>query len=352
MPPMRIGAGVVAGALGLLGLASCVAAPLERHEYEDAAMGTQFRIVLYAEGRGQADAAARAAFARVHELDARLSDYRAESELSRLSAVSGDGELHAVSEDLWCVLALSLEIAEDSHGAFDVTAGPVIGLWRRARRQGELPDEARLAVALLATGWRHVRIEPRSRSVELARTGMKLDFGAIAKGYALDEALDVLGEHGIVRALVDGGGDVAVRQAPPGERGWRVEIRPLGDEQARVALVLENAAVATSGDAFQALEIEGQRYSHIVDPRTGHALATRTSASVVARDGALADALATAACVLGSDAGLALCERRGAQARVTRELPGCSDGTSRVESNETPGFSALILHASGLLPPP
>ncbi|MCY3003925.1 MAG: FAD:protein FMN transferase [Planctomycetota bacterium] len=337
--------------LGLAGSLGCAAPRLERHEYEDAAMGTQFRIVLYAESREVADAAAQAAFARVHELDARLSDYREESELSRLSAASGDGELHAVSEDLWRVLSLALEVAEESEGAFDVTAGPVIGLWRRARRQGELPDEARLAKALEATGWRHVRLDPWARSVELRRPGMKLDFGGIAKGYALDAALDVLAEHAIERALVDGGGDVAVRRAPPGERGWRVEIRPLGDETASVALVLENAAVATSGDAFQALVVDGVHHSHIVDPRTGRALSTRASASVVARDGALSDALATAACVLGPERGLALCERRGAEVRVMLENSGASEGP-RVESRETPGFRALILHASGPLPPP
>lgn len=352
MPSMRDRLKFAALLLWLHAFVGCAAARLERHEYEDAAMGTRFRIVLYADGSERADAAARAAFARVHELDRRLSDYREDSELSRLSAASGDGELHPVSEDLWNVLSLGLDVAADSDGAFDVTAGPVVALWRRARRQGELPNEARIAAALGATGWRHVRLDAAERSAELARPGMKLDFGGIAKGHALDAALDVLERHGIRRALVDGGGDVAVRQAPPGERGWRVEIRPLGDETARVALVLENAAVATSGDAFQALELEGTRYSHIVDPRTGRALATRTSASVVAEDAALADALATAACVLGPDAGLALCVRRAAQVRVTRELPGDSEGTARVGSHETPGFSALILHASGLLPPP
>ncbi len=338
--------------LGLaLALVGCAAPRLERHEYEDAAMGTQFRIVLYADSREAADAAAQAAFARVHELDARLSDYREESELSRLSAAGGDGELHPVSEDLWRVLTLAQEVAQQSQGAFDATAGPVVALWRRARRQAELPDEARLAKALEATGWRHVRLEERARAVELLRPGMKLDFGGIAKGYALDAALDVLAEHEIERALVDGGGDVAVRRAPPGERGWRVEIRPLGDERASVALVLENAAVATSGDAFQALVIGGTRYSHIVDPRTGRALATRTSASVVARDGALADALATATCVLGPDEGLAACERRGAHARVTLER-GDSTAELRRETRETQGFRALILHPSGPIPPP
>lgn len=351
MPPMRNGMKLALLGLGLAGSLGCAAPPLERHEYEDAAMGTLFRIVLYAESRERADAAAQAAFEKVHELDARLSDYREESELSRLSAASGDGELHSVSEDLWRVLTLALEVAEESDGAFDVTAGPVIGLWRRARRQGELPDAARLEKALEATGWRHVRLDPRARAVELERPGMKLDFGGIAKGYALDAALDVLAEHEIERALVDGGGDVAVRRAPPGERGWRVEIRPLGDEAASVALVLENAAVATSGDAFQALVVDGVRYSHIVDPRTGRALSTRASASVVARDGALSDALATATCVLGPEAGLALCERRGAEARVTLERSTEGEGP-RCESRETPGFRALILPTSGPLSPP
>ncbi|MBM3990738.1 MAG: FAD:protein FMN transferase [Planctomycetes bacterium] len=326
-----------AAALGLLG-AAC-AAP-QRFEFSDAAMGTTFRIVLYADDAPAAERAALAAFARVRELDARLSDYRDDSEISRLSGTSGGGEFVALSSDAWRVLALAQYFAQVSDGAFDATVGPAVALWRRARRQGELPSEARIADALERTGWRHVELDASTRSARLDRALMKLDCGGIAKGYALDAALDVLAQQGIERALVDGGGDVAARKAPPGSAGWIVAVRPFGNENTAVSIVLENAALATSGDAYQSLELDGVRYSHIVDPRTARALVARTNATVLAADGASADALATALCVLGPREGLELAAREGCDARIARE------GPYGIESSATKGFEARILSAS------
>jgi len=327
------------GALALGLLAGACAAP-RRFEFEDAAMGTTFRIVLYADDAAAAERAAAAAFARVRELDARLSDYRDDSEASRLSATSGSGALVALSSDAWRVLALAQSFSQLSDGAFDATVGPAVALWRRARRQGELPSEARIADALERTGWRYIELDASTRSARLGRAGMKLDFGGIAKGYALDAALDVLAQRGIESALVDGGGDVAVRRAPPGSAGWTLAVRPFGDESAAGSIVLENGALATSGDAYQSLELDGVRHSHIVDPRTARALVSRTSATVLAADGASADALATALCVLGPQAGLELAAREGCEARIAREAP------SGIESVATKGFEARILSAS------
>lgn len=332
----------IAGWLGTLALgllAGACAAP-QRFEFEDAAMGTTFRIVLYADDAATAERAAAAAFARVRELDARLSDYRDDSEVSRLSATSGSGALVALSSDAWRVLALAQSFSQLSDGAFDATVGPAVALWRRARRQGELPSEARIADALERTGWRHVELDASTRSARLDRAEMKLDFGGIAKGYALDAALDVLAQQGIESALVDGGGDVAVRRAPPGSAGWTLAVRPFGDESAAGLIVLEHGALATSGDAFQSLELDGVRHSHIVDPRTARALVSRTSATVLAADGASADALATALCVLGPQAGLELAARAGCEARIAREV------ASGIESVATEGFEARILSAS------
>lgn len=319
-------------------LAGC-AAP-QRFEFEDAAMGTQFRIVLYARSESAAGRAAADAFASVKELDALLSDYRDDSEVARISQASGSGTPVVVSEHTWRVSALAQLYAQLSDGAFDPTVGPVVALWRRARRQGELPDDARLGEALARTGWQALELEPRSRSVSLAQSGMQLDFGGIAKGYALDVALDTLARHGIESALVDGGGDIAVRAAPPGRAGWLVTVRPFSDESASLSLELSHAAIATSGDAFQSLELEGVRHSHIVDPRTGRALVSRTSASVLASDGASADALATALCVLGPVAGLELAKRAGCEARIACETP------AGIESVATKGFEARILSPS------
>jgi thiamine biosynthesis lipoprotein len=302
----------------LLACAACAAPRLERYEYAEPHMGTTFRLAFYATSEDEANAAAAAAFARIDELDRTLSDYEEGSELSRLGARSDAAaptEPIALSRDLWRVLERAQQVAARSRGAFDVTVGPVVALWRRARRQGELPDESRIESALASTGFERLELDRESKSARLLAPHMRLDVGAIGKGYALDEALELLRARGVERALVEGGGDVAVSAPPPGRFGWRIALEAMpGAPSATIEVA--DAAVATSGDAFQALELGAERYSHIVDPRTGRALARRIGATVVARSGALADALATAVCVLGPREGPRFAETFGASVRV------------------------------------
>lgn len=306
---------------------SCAAPELQRFEYEEPHMGTRFRLVLYAADAPAAESAAGAAFARLAELDGLLSDYDPESELSRLSARSAGGappEAIPVGDDLWRVLVRAQELAERSGGAFDVTVGPYVRLWRRAARQGALPSPERLADAAAAVGHAKLALEIEGRRVRLGAADMRLDLGGIAKGYALDEMLRVLSGRGVERALVDGGGDVAVSEPPPGRAGWRLAVpAPTGSGgeagagAGPVRLELARAAVATSGDTSRYAEIDGVRYSHLVDPATGLGLVRRIGATVVAPDGATADALASAACVLGPAAGLELVAGSpGCEARV------------------------------------
>jgi FAD:protein FMN transferase len=293
----------------VLGL-SVRGAPLTRYDYAEPHMGTMFRIVLYAPNQATADQAAHAAFDRIEALNHIMSDYLPTSELRRLSEASGGGPVK-VSEDLFRVLAASQEIARRSGGAFDITVGPVVQLWRRARRQRELPDHDSLAKAREKVGYRNLILDPKARTARLLKPGMELDLGAIGKGYAADEALEVLAHFGIHRALVAGGGDIAVADPPPAKMGWLVAIEPLdpsGKAPARFVL-LRRAAISTSGDSEQHAEIGGVRYSHVVDPRTGFALTGRRSVTVVARRGILSDGLATAASVLGPEKGLKLIEK-------------------------------------------
>ena len=281
---------------------------LSRYEYVQLHMGTQFRIVLYAPDGAKAAEAADLAFARITELDNIMSDYRMESELNRLCRLSG-GPPVRVSDDLFKVLALSRKLSERTGGAFDITAGPVIRLWRRARRTLELPDEARLGKARLLTGYRFLHLDESQKSVRLEKEGMQLDLGGIAKGYAADAAMDVLKSQGIRIALVAAGGDIVVSESPPGENGWSIAIAPLstgGKSAGKQAVMLVNAAVSTSGDAQQFVEIGGVRYSHIVDPRTGIGLKGKSSVTVIAPHGTTSDSLATALSVLGSRRGLQL----------------------------------------------
>ena len=175
--------------------------------------------------------------------------------------------------------------------------------------------------------------------MRLIASGMRLDLGAIAKGYALDEALAVLENQGTPRALVSGGGDMVVGEAPPGEPGWKVAVAPLDVSEAPPSRTvwLRRASLCTSGDVFQHVEIDGVRYSHIVDPRTGIGLTDHSLVTVIAPRGITADALSTAASVLGPSAGIRLVESvSGADGFIVR--PSKETDALRFETAETQGF--------------
>jgi FAD:protein FMN transferase len=313
----KLNAVLVAAMLAILWSGFAPAAgTLSRFEESQPHMGTIARIVIYAPSAEAAAAATRSAFERIRELDNVLSDYKAESELTRLSHQSG-GQPVEIGSDLFRVLAAAQNLAVRSDGAFDVTAGPVIRLWRRARRQRALPEADRIAGALGVTGFRWLSLDAKQQTAQLAKSGMLLDVGGIAKGYAADEALQTLKRAGIERALVALGGDIAVSNPPPTKKGWTVDIASLnlpGAPKPR-PLLLRNAAVSTSGDAEQFVEIGAIRYSHIIDPRTGRALTGRRSVTVVAPHGIDSDALATAVSVMDPKKAMKLIEAtRGAAA--------------------------------------
>jgi thiamine biosynthesis lipoprotein len=266
--------------------AVCSASSLQRFEAVEPHMGTLVRIELYAPSQEKAAAAFRAAFARIAQLDDALSDYKPESELNRLPGQA--------SPDLFTVLEAAQKLAGDTSGAFDITVGPVTRLWREARREHRLPSPDALHEAAARTGFRKLHLDTAHRTVAFDQPGMQLDLGGIAKGFAADEALAVLGNLGIHSALVAMSGDLAFSDPPPGRHAWKIEA-------AGQVLELSNAAVSTSGDAEQHLELDGRRYSHIVDPATGAPLTGSVEVTVIARRGIDADALATALSVMGPE---------------------------------------------------
>ncbi len=289
----------------------------ERFEFRAAAMGTEFRIVLFATTRAHAERAAFAALDRVRALDRSLSDYDAESELSRLSRASDEAAPTPwidASPDLVRVLSHAQGVAADADGAFDVTVGPYARLWRRARRQGDAPDAAALRAVDERVGFRKLEVDDARARVRLLARGMRLDLGGIAKGDAVDQALRVLRAHGVERALVDGGGDLAVGAPPPGKRGWGIELADYGNG-ARERLVLADAAVATSGDLERFVIVAGERRSHLIDPRDGEALRERRLVTVIASSCIEADALASAFSV-AVDRDALLRVRRVSDARI------------------------------------
>jgi thiamine biosynthesis lipoprotein len=298
----------LAAAGGIAGSAS--ASGLERYSDTQPHMGVLVTIVLYAPDRNTANRGFEAAFARFEQLDGVFSDYASSSEAMQLSSAAPMERGKAVSDDLWQVLLRAQDLSRRTGGAFDVTVGPVTKLWRRARRRREMPPEDRLLEARGAVGYAHVELDDRQRTVRLTRANMRLDFGGIAKGYAADEALRVLRKMEIHAALVNASGDIAVADAPPNSKGWKIGIAPLKAEGPPSRfLYMKNAGIATSGDAFQYVEIDGRRYSHIVDPRTGLGLSTRSSVTVIAPRGMQADGVASAVSVLGPREGIALAEK-------------------------------------------
>ncbi len=277
-------------------------------------MGAPWTITVHAGSRAAGAAAIAAAFAEIERLERILSDYDPASELSRLSAAAPTPEPVAVGSDLWRVLVTAEALGEKTGGAFDIAVGPLTALWRQARRSGRLPKPDKLAAARAAVGPGTVELVPATRSVRLPKPGTRLDAGGIGMGYAADRALEVLAARGIASALIEASGDVLVSAPPPGTAGWRIAVAPLRPGGAGETVVLAHAAVTTSGDAYQAVEIDGVRYSHIVDPRSGLGLTGPTAVTVIAPDATTADGLATAASVLGHEAGPA----------VITIFPGCS----------------------------
>jgi len=337
--------GITAGAVIAAIIASTArAGEIKKFDFTQPKMGTVFHLVLYTDDQAKADAAAAAAWKRVDELNRTLSDYDPQSELSRLSQRTDDGPMSEpvkVSDDLWRVLTRSVEAAKLSDGAFDVTVGPYVRLWRRARQTRTLPDPADLQAAKAAVGYEKIKLDEKTHGVQLLAQHMRLDLGGIAKGYTAGQALAVLKKRGIDRALFGAAGDLAAGDPPPGREYWRVAIQSLeAPDQTAGYVRLANAAVSTSGDTYRFVEIGGKRYSHIVDSKTGMGLTDRIGATVIAPDPVTSDWMATALCAMGPEKGLALADRTPATAGRIVTI----DGAAKAKVFESSRWKDFVIH--------
>ena len=314
---------------------TCRAEP-QLYTWKEPHMGTEFTIRVWAEeGRvGDLTLLTRKAFARVAELNRALSDYLPESALNEFAKAPA-GQAIPVSEDLFTLFVKSGELTEKTGGAFDITAGPIIRLWRMGRKNGALPSADQIASAKARTGFQHLELNATKRTILKKIDGMLFDLGGIAKGYAADAALAILKEGGFTRSLVAASGDIVVGDAPPGEKGWRIGIETLDIGHAAKDLetvTLVNQAISTSGDTRRYLEIDGVRYSHIVSTKTGLGLTDRIGASVIGPDATTTDSYATAVVLLGTKEGLQFIEnQRGIECQIVtlrddREVFTRSDG--------------------------
>ena len=223
-----------------------------------------------------------------------------------------------VSGDLFNIIQQSQQLAHETGGAFDVTAGPIVRLWRQSRKRAQIPTVDSLASSTQRVGFQKIQLNPRKRTVTLLAPNMQLDLGGIAKGYAVDEAMRILKQNGIRRAFVTASGDMLTSGPPIGSEGWRVEIRAV-DEFGNIyprTLHLKHQALSTSGDTEQFVEINGRRYSHIIDPRTGIGLTNRIAVTVVAASSTVADSRATAISVLGIKKGMDYAKQKKLQVLI------------------------------------
>jgi thiamine biosynthesis lipoprotein len=286
---------------------------LIKFSFERELMGTRFTIVCYANDEDAVEKAAKSAIEIGEKINQVASDYLPESELSLLSK-KPEGKPVMLSAEILELLEQSLQVAKLTNGGFDPTLAPLSRLWRDSRKSGKLPDPEKLKAARASVGWQQVSLDPEQRSITLMRVGMAFDLGGIAKGYAADLMLASLAAAGLPQSMIVAGGDVRLGDPPPGRDGWNVAVQTFDLNQRDEILVLANAAVSTSGDLYQSVEIDGVKYSHILDPATGLGLTRRIAATVVADRAALSDPLATAACVMGADADIAL-----------KKIPGVRD---------------------------
>lgn len=279
--------------------------PTEGYEQQFPSMGTLVTFQAFANDKEQVNQAFDAAQKEVERLVNIMSDYDPESELSKINQLAGTGQWSDVSPELWEVLEASDHWYQRTNGAFDASLGALTRMWRKARRQKEIPTPHHIETALQHCGWKHVELDRQQKRIRLTLAGMYLDLGAIAKGYIVDRAFQKLCDKGLKCCMVNAGGNLRCGDAPPNRLGWRIEISSLQEGEPPLRRIyLQHAAISTSGDLWQFMLIEGKRRSHILDARTGWGIEGPVSVSVIADTAQDADAASTSMCVLGRTRGL------------------------------------------------
>lgn len=285
---------VVKIALSLVPLLSSLNAQPRLLRYEDSrlSMACTYSIIAYGEDEATLRQAVTAAFDEVDRIDRLMSHYKQDSPLSQLNRVAAVQPVKTDAE-LFAFLQECVRYSRISGGAFDITVGPLLKAWGFFRGEGRLPGEAELAQTRQRIGYRHLRLNVREQTVAFARAGVELDLGGIAKGYAVDRAVALLKARGITRALISAGGSTMYALgSPPGSGAWEVAVQdPMDARKIALTVRLKNQTLSVSGSAEKYFELEGQRYSHIMDPRTGRPVMNVLSVAVITPTGTAGDAL-------------------------------------------------------------
>jgi FAD:protein FMN transferase len=268
-------------------------------------MGTSMQVEAFGGTPAERRAAIDEAFWAMAEVDRLMSNYRDDSELSRINRDAAYNSI-AVSDPMFSVLDAAQRISERSGGAFDVTVGPLVRLWGFHDKRAHEPTAAELAAVGPLVGYRNLLIDRDRHTIRFARSGVEIDLGGIAKGFAVELAANVLRRHG-VHGFIDAGGNQFLLGVPPGKRVWSAGIvNPDDAKQLLGVIETPETSVSTSANSANFLTINGHTYGHILDPRSLMPSTAALSVTILSRDATLADAMSKAAFVLGPSAGLAL----------------------------------------------
>jgi thiamine biosynthesis lipoprotein len=286
----------------LLAIAATIPVRAEWLTESQAIMGTRCSVELWSEDKAKGQAAIASVFADMHRIDRLMSTWKEDTEISR---VNREGSKHPVkvSEELFRLLEESVKYSELTGGAFDITYASVGYLYDF--KKGVHPDRKAIDAALPGIDWRRMKLDPKNLTVYFTRPGMRIDLGGIAKGHSVDKGIEVLRKAGITRAMVNAGGDTRIIGDRFG-RPWVVGVRdPDHENKMFLRLPLTDTAFSTSGDYERYFDEDGQRFHHIIDPKTGDSARKVRSVTVIAPTATRTDALTKSVFIMGAEEGIA-----------------------------------------------
>lgn len=265
---------------------------LVRYEDHRISMACTYAITAYGTDEKQLRQITKEAFDEVDRIDRLMSHYKKESPLSQLNREAFQRPVKTDSE-LFNFITECVRYSQDSDGAFDITVGPLMKAWGFFRGEGRMPNRTELREVCQKIGYQHVILNEKEKTIRFDRAGIELDLGGIAKGYAVDQAIKILKNHGIERALISAGGSTIYGLgSPPEKDSWEVELQdPIDVRKIAVTVKLKNQALSVSGSSEKFFELNGKRYSHIMDPRTGQPVMNVLSVAVITDTGTKGDAL-------------------------------------------------------------
>lgn len=277
-------------------------------------MGTEVSVTVVSESPEAAESAIEAALAEVRRLDRMMSLYIEESEITKVNMAAGTGPVK-VSPEMMEVIESALGISRLTHGAFDITVGPLIVLWQMRLKEGRVPGDEEISEIRRRVRWEEIELNKKNSTVFIKRPGMIIDLGGVAKGYAADRAAAVLAGRGIKNGIVSIAGDIRVMGRRPDGSAWRIGIQhPRDREKTLAVLELSDISISTSGD-YERFKIVGKkRYHHIIDPRTGRPSEGVISVTVIGDRGVVIDPLTTALFILGPEEGMKIVRKLGYEA--------------------------------------